>query len=124
MTHLFRWGVLVLAVLLWQLAAGAHASVFFPPPSTIAAHMRGLWFDGPVAHAFLSETAVGNILPSVARMGAGFLLAAALGVVLGLALGRSAYAHAALSWSSPSCCPARPTASASSSPTRRAAPTC
>ncbi|MDI3417363.1 ABC transporter permease [Streptomyces luteolus] len=96
MTFPHRWGVLALAVLVWQFAAGAHGSVFFPPPSTIAAHMHGLWFDGPVAHAFLSETAVGTILPSVARMGAGFLLAAALGVVLGLALGRSAYAHAAL----------------------------
>ncbi|MFM9372280.1 ABC transporter permease [Streptomyces sp. Da 82-17] len=96
MTHLHRWGVLVLAVLAWQLTAGAHGSVFFPPPATIAAHMHGMWFDGPVAHAFLSDTAVGNILPSVARMGAGFLIAAALGVALGLAVGRSAYAHAAL----------------------------
>ncbi|NBE56850.1 ABC transporter permease subunit [Streptomyces sp. YC537] len=58
--------------------------------------MRGLWFDGPVSQVFLSQTAFDHILPSVARMTAGFLLAAALGIALGLALGRSAYAHAVL----------------------------
>ncbi|MFC7303308.1 ABC transporter permease [Streptomyces monticola] len=96
MTHVYRWAVLALAVLGWQLVARAHGSVFFPPPSSIAAHMRGLWFDGPLAHGFLSADATAHILPSMARMGVGFLLAAAAGIVLGLALGRSAYAHAAL----------------------------
>lgn len=90
-----RWGVLAVAVALWQLAAQRHGSVFFPPPTRTLAHAYELWFSGPAAHLFLTGAAVDNILPSLGRMAAGFLLAALAGIALGLALGRSPRVYAA-----------------------------
>src|SRR5690242_2257717 len=85
-----RWAVLVLAVALWEIIARRVADVFFPPPSAIVRRMYELWFSGPVHHAFLTDNAVGNVLPSLARMGIGLGAALVLGVLVGLALGRSA----------------------------------
>ncbi|WP_328493277.1 ABC transporter permease subunit [Streptomyces sp. NBC_00414] len=91
---ILRWTVLAATVTAWQLATRTHASVYFPPPSEIARHTHNLWFSGPPAHAFLTPAATENILPSLARMTAGFALAAAIGIALGTALGRSRRAHA------------------------------
>jgi ABC-type nitrate/sulfonate/bicarbonate transport system permease component len=91
---LLRLLVLVLAVGVWQLAAGAHGSVYFPPPDDIARHARDLWFSGPARHAFLTSAAVDDVLPSLGRMAAGFGLAAVSGIALGLAIGRSRRAYA------------------------------
>ncbi|MET7570321.1 ABC transporter permease subunit [Streptomyces sp. NPDC005492] len=86
--------VLVLALAVWQLAARAHGSIYFPPPTRIAHHAYDLWFSGPVGHAFLTPAAVDAILPSLGRMSAGFALAAVVGIALGMAVGRSRRAHA------------------------------
>ncbi|MFD3836210.1 ABC transporter permease [Streptomyces sp. NPDC058642] len=91
---LLRWLVLAVAVALWEVSARAHGSVYFPPPGRIARHAHELWFSGPVRHAFLSEAAVADILPSLGRMGAGFGLAAVAGIALGVAVGRSRRAYA------------------------------
>ncbi|MDG4865518.1 ABC transporter permease subunit [Streptomyces sp. T-3] len=91
---LLRWTVLALAVGLWQLAATAHDSVYFPPPARIALHAVDLWFSGPAAHAFLTGAAIDNILPSLGRMATGFVLAAVAGVTLGVAIGRSRRTYA------------------------------
>ncbi|WP_107050079.1 ABC transporter permease [Streptomyces bicolor] len=91
---LLRWTVLALAVAVWQLAARAHGSVYFPPPAEIARHVRDLWFSGPVRHVFLTEAAVADVLPSLGRMAAGFALAAVAGIALGVAVGRSRRAYA------------------------------
>ncbi|MCT9075559.1 ABC transporter permease [Streptomyces fulvoviolaceus] len=91
---LLRWTVLVLAVGVWELAARAHGSVYFPPPGRIARHMHELWFSGPARHAFLTSAAVDDILPSLGRMAAGFAFAAVAGIVLGIAVGRSRRAYA------------------------------
>lgn len=91
---LLRWSVLASAVALWQLAARAHRSVYFPPPVDIARHAVDLWFSGPVGHVFLTEEAVGNILPSLGRMAAGFGIAAVAGIALGIAIGRSRRVYA------------------------------
>ncbi|MPY48665.1 ABC transporter permease subunit [Streptomyces sp. K1PN6] len=91
---LLRWAVLAVAVLVWEAAARAHGSVYFPPPGRIVRHAYDLWFSGPVAHAFLTADAVDNILPSLGRMAAGFALAAVAGIALGVAVGRSRRAYA------------------------------
>jgi ABC-type nitrate/sulfonate/bicarbonate transport system permease component len=84
-----RWIVLVACVAGWQLwTSGAHSS-FFPTPSAIVSRMYHLWFSGPAAHLFLTADATGNILPSLGRVFAGLAIAAAIGVPLGIALGRS-----------------------------------
>jgi ABC-type nitrate/sulfonate/bicarbonate transport system permease component len=92
-----RWAVLAAGVAAWQLWTAAARSPFFPEPSAIAARMHRLWFSGPAAHAFLTPDAAGNILPSLGRVFAGLAIAAAIGVPLGIALGRSPAVTAYLS---------------------------
>jgi ABC-type nitrate/sulfonate/bicarbonate transport system permease component len=84
-----RWAAFVVAVALWEAAARRVADVFFPPPSAIVRRMYDRWFSGPPWHLFLTDDAVGNVLPSLARMAIGLGAALVLGVTLGLALGRS-----------------------------------
>ncbi|MEV3858217.1 ABC transporter permease [Streptomyces sp. NPDC050095] len=91
---LLRWPVLVLAVGAWELAARSHGSVFFPPPSRIVRQAHALWFSGPAGRLFLTDAALDTIGPSLGRMAAGFVLAALLGIALGVALGRSPRVYA------------------------------
>ena len=91
---LLRLVVLAVALALWQVTARAHGSVYFPPPGRIAHRAYALWFSGPVRRAFLTEAAVGDLLPSLGRMAAGFGIAAVAGIGLGVAVGRSRRAHA------------------------------
>jgi ABC-type nitrate/sulfonate/bicarbonate transport system permease component len=51
--------------------------------------MYHLWFSGPAAHLFLTPDATSNILPSLGRVLAGLAIATAIGLPLGIALGRS-----------------------------------
>jgi ABC-type nitrate/sulfonate/bicarbonate transport system permease component len=51
--------------------------------------MFRLWFSGPATHLFLTPDAAGNILPSLGRVLAGLAIATAIGLPLGIALGRS-----------------------------------
>lgn len=92
-----RWLVLIAGVLCWEALARVVGNLFFPPPSEIAATMHHLWFSGPAGHLFLTAPAVDDIGHSLARTMAGWGIAGAAGVTLGLALGRSRrlldYAH-------------------------------
>ncbi|GAA1629442.1 ABC transporter permease [Nonomuraea maheshkhaliensis] len=89
MRALIRLWVIPLVLVLWELAARALADTDFPPPTTIIARMHALWFSGPAGRLFLTEDAMGNLLPSLGRMFGGWVLAAVIGVLLGTALGRS-----------------------------------
>jgi ABC-type nitrate/sulfonate/bicarbonate transport system permease component len=89
MSWVWRWVVLAAGAGGWQLRAARARNSFFPPPSAIAARMYHLWFSGPAGHLFLTPDATGNILPSLERVLAGLAIAAAIGVPLGIALGRS-----------------------------------
>ena len=62
-----RLAVIAAAVGLWEIWARLRGSSFFPPPSAIVARMYSLWFSGPAAHLFLTQDAVGNVLPSLGR---------------------------------------------------------
>jgi ABC-type nitrate/sulfonate/bicarbonate transport system permease component len=64
-----RWAVFALGVLGWQALTVAASDPFFPTPATILAQMYRLWFSGPPSHLFLTDLAVGNILPSLLRLG-------------------------------------------------------
>jgi ABC-type nitrate/sulfonate/bicarbonate transport system permease component len=84
-----RWTVFILCVIVWQVATGIAQDTYFPTPVTIAQTMYQLWFSGPAGHLFLTDLAVRNILPSLGRLLAGWAVGGAIGIVLGMALGRS-----------------------------------
>jgi ABC-type nitrate/sulfonate/bicarbonate transport system permease component len=88
MSWMWRWVVLVAGISGWQLWTSLAGSSFFPRPSAIVTRMHRLWFSGPAAHLFLTPDATGNILPSLGRVLAGLAIATAIGVPLGIALGR------------------------------------
>lgn len=86
---LLRWAVFIGCVIVWQFATVAAGSAFFPPPSEIIAKVRELWFSGPPAHLWLTSAAFADLLPSLGRMLLGLTISAVIGIVFGLALGRS-----------------------------------
>ncbi|GII91416.1 ABC transporter permease [Sinosporangium siamense] len=87
-----RFWLVVLVVLLWEAGARAAGKIDFPAPSLIVARMRELWLSGPPSRLFLSDDTLSELLPGLGRMFTGWLLASLLGVVAGVALGRSAVA--------------------------------
>lgn len=86
---LLRWAVFIACVAVWQVAATSADDPFFPPPFEILAKLRDLWFSGPPAKLWLSAGAFADLLPSLGRMLLGLAISAAIGIVGGLALGRS-----------------------------------
>ncbi|MFF4410946.1 ABC transporter permease [Streptosporangium sp. NPDC001559] len=82
------WPVPV-ALVLWEVGTRAADNPFFPPPTTIAVRMRELWLTGPPGRLWLSDAALDNFPPSLARLFAGWILAGVVGVVFGVLLGRS-----------------------------------
>lgn len=80
-----RWIVLVVLITIWELAARSAGNVWFPPPTKIVDQGIELWFSGPDS----SSAWLDDILPSLARALGGWLIAAAIGIALGTALGRS-----------------------------------
>lgn len=84
-----RWAVFVLVVILWQTVTSAVNDPYFPTPATIARTMYDLWLSGPASRLFLTDLAIDNIGPSLTRLLTGWALGATIGIVLGLALGRS-----------------------------------
>ncbi len=75
--------------LLWQILARAADNPYFPPPSEIFPIVRDLWFSGPAGHLFLTSKAFDDFTPSLAHIFAGWIAASVVGIVLGVALGRS-----------------------------------
>jgi ABC-type nitrate/sulfonate/bicarbonate transport system permease component len=78
---LARSWLIPVVVVGWELATRGEQRPFFPSPQAIWTAMRRQWVAGE---------ATGDLLPSVGRLLAGWAAAAALGIVLGVALGRSA----------------------------------
>lgn len=91
-----RWGIFIGCVLVWEAATRAADSLYFPAPSKIVATGFTQWFSGPAWRLFLTDDAVDNILPSLARMGTGLAVAVIAGVIIGFAVGRSPKARAYL----------------------------
>jgi ABC-type nitrate/sulfonate/bicarbonate transport system permease component len=84
-----RYGLGLALILLWQVAAARADSLFFPTPLEILVRSGELWLSGPPAHLFLGEGVFADIVPSLARLLAGWALAVAAGVSLGVLIGRS-----------------------------------
>jgi ABC-type nitrate/sulfonate/bicarbonate transport system permease component len=83
-----RWAVLIVLVAIWQVAAAAGDSIFFPPPSEIVGRMQALWLSaGPPF--FFTDAVAEDVLPSLGRMFAGWGIAAVVGIAVGMAVGSS-----------------------------------
>jgi ABC-type nitrate/sulfonate/bicarbonate transport system permease component len=91
-----RWLIFAIGVGVWEAATRAAKDNSFPPPSKIVRQMHELWFTGSWSHLFLNKTATDNIFPSLGRMAAGLGAALVVGVLLGIALGRSERVYAYL----------------------------
>ncbi|NUO99201.1 MAG: ABC transporter permease [Nonomuraea sp.] len=89
MRRLLKLWVVLLVLAVWELVTRLLDDGDFPPPSTIVTSMYEMWFSGPVSRVFLTDDAIGNILPSLGRMFSGWILASLIGVLLGVVLGRS-----------------------------------
>ncbi|HEX6472921.1 MAG TPA: ABC transporter permease [Streptosporangiaceae bacterium] len=74
---------------LWQILARAADNPYFPPPSKIFPIVHDLWFSGPAGHLFLTSKAGDDFTPSLTHIFAGWIIASAVGIVIGVALGRS-----------------------------------
>jgi ABC-type nitrate/sulfonate/bicarbonate transport system permease component len=88
---LVRSGVGIALVVLWQIMATRAGSIFFPPPLEIIVRAGELWLSGPAERLFLGDEVFSDIVPSVSRALAGWGLAAAAGVTLGVLIGRSRF---------------------------------
>jgi ABC-type nitrate/sulfonate/bicarbonate transport system permease component len=84
-----RYGLGLVLVLLWQYAAMQASSIFFPPPLEILKRAAELWLSGPPSRLFLGDGVFSDILPSLMRLLGGWALAIAVGVPLGVLIGRS-----------------------------------
>ncbi|UOQ57375.1 ABC transporter permease [Leucobacter allii] len=84
-----RWGALVALGVVWEVAARLIGSPFFPPISKVIGRFVDLWFSGPPSALFLTERFGTDLLPSLGRLFGGWGLGVALGILLGVAIGRS-----------------------------------
>lgn len=85
---LLRVAAPIVLIVLWEVAAVGADSLWFPPPSEIAARMHELWLSGGFPSIFTPAVAT-DVLPSLGRMLAGWALAGVVGVAFGIAIGRS-----------------------------------
>ena len=70
----------VVLIALWWILSAHSTSFFWPPLSTIVQTFPQTWTADPILH---------DVLPSLARLGTGYLIALAAGVALGTAIGSS-----------------------------------
>lgn len=81
--------LLPVAVVAWEMATTSIGATYFPPPSKIVVRLYEMWFSGPLSQAFLTDEALADLLPSLGRLFVGWALASAVGIIVGVALGRS-----------------------------------
>jgi ABC-type nitrate/sulfonate/bicarbonate transport system permease component len=73
-------GLPIILIVVWWFASAGSSSFFWPPLSTIVKAFPTTWTADPLRH---------DVLPSVARLLAGYLIALVAGVAAGTAIGRS-----------------------------------
>ncbi|WP_433497500.1 ABC transporter permease [Sphaerimonospora sp. CA-214678] len=84
-----RLWLVAVTIAIWEIGTRTAEQPFFPPPSAILARMHELWFSGPVSRLLLTDQALSDFGPSLARLFGGWLAAAVLGVLAGIAIGCS-----------------------------------
>ncbi|TVT48080.1 ABC transporter permease [Amycolatopsis rhizosphaerae] len=84
-----RWLVFAAFVLAWQWLTTSFADPYFPPPTRILDAARQAWLAGPASRLFLTDAVTADLLPSLGRLLAGWLVAVLVAVPAGLVLGRS-----------------------------------
>jgi ABC-type nitrate/sulfonate/bicarbonate transport system permease component len=84
-----RWAMFAVLIGAWELVGRAANSVFFPPPSQIWAAARAAWFSGPASSWHLSADFLDNVPPGLGRMLLAWGVSSVVGIMLGIALGRS-----------------------------------
>lgn len=72
------FAVPIVLVIVWQIAASAGSSLFWPPPSEILRAFPATWFEGRL---------VDDVLPSLYRLLVGYGIAILCGVLGGLLIG-------------------------------------
>jgi len=82
-------------ILLWHMGVVASGTKLVPTPATVAVMMRDFAFGGVYDDAF-SGTILTHLFASMQRVYGGFLLAAAIGIPLGLLIGKIALLRALL----------------------------
>ena len=85
-----RVWLLPVVVVVWELATRDGEHAYLPAPSTIWRAVRERWLAGPPSHLWLTDQATTEVPASVGRLLGGWAAAGAAGIVLGIALGRSA----------------------------------
>ena len=82
-----RVAVLLAVIAVWQVLTARAGSAFFPTPMEIVGRTYDNWFSGPLRRSFLTDAAFQDIAPSLGRLLAGWSLAAAVGIVVGVVIG-------------------------------------
>ncbi|MFG1922108.1 ABC transporter permease [Cryptosporangium sp. NPDC048952] len=81
--------LLVAILIIWELAARANPTIFFPPLSRIASQFGTDWLSVDASHAFLSEHFYDTVVPSMWRLIRGWGLATVVGIVGGVLVARN-----------------------------------
>ena len=88
-----KWVVFACFVAVWQIVTTLAEAPYFPTPETIGKTMVDLWLSGPASQLWLSDAVFHDVVPSLLRLLGGWAAAGAVGVLLGLMLGRSDKLH-------------------------------
>lgn len=83
-----RWGGVAAALIIWEVAASAAQHPYFPQVTEMLAAINETWFFGGEGDRLLAEGFTRDLLPSLARALSGWVIAAVVGVSVGLVLGR------------------------------------
>jgi ABC-type nitrate/sulfonate/bicarbonate transport system permease component len=82
-----RWGVLLVALVAWQLATASAESIYFPEPTTIVDRISELWLSAGAENLFVTDALTSELTSTLGRLLVGWSAAAVLGVAIGVALG-------------------------------------
>lgn len=84
-----RWLFFLACLVAWQWAATRINVTAFPTPTEVLRAAREQWLSGPPSHLFLTDSVRVDVLSSLGKLLAGWLVCALAGVVLGMLIGLS-----------------------------------